>query len=99
MSPSQGDADNDFTGGAGAVVQAAQMSGGVHVRVTEVPLPPPRRLPPATKGFIDRELHIRQLDSLLDESDLRTSDGKLPVVTISTASGSAGLGKTALAVH
>ncbi|MFV2011263.1 ATP-binding protein [Micromonospora sp. LOL_027] len=97
--PGNADADNDFAGGAGAVVQAAQISGGVHVRVTDVPLPPPRQLPPATKGFIDRELHIRQLDSLLDETDLRTSDGRLPVVTISTVSGSAGVGKTALAVH
>nr|MDT0662106.1 tetratricopeptide repeat protein [Micromonospora sp. DSM 115978] len=99
MNTNPGDADNDFTGGAGAVVQAAQITGGVHVQVTDIPFPPPRQLPPATKGFVDRELHIRQLDSLLDETDLLTSEGKLPVVTISTVSGSAGVGKTALAVH
>ncbi|GAB3156779.1 hypothetical protein GCM10027290_55380 [Micromonospora sonneratiae] len=99
MNPNAADADNDFSGGAAAVVQAAQISGGVHFRVTETPFPPPRQLPPATKGFIDREVHIRQLDSLLDETDLRTSDDRLPVVTVSTVSGSAGVGKTALAVH
>jgi len=93
------DTDNDFSGGAGAVVQAGQITGGVHFRITETPFPPPRQLPPATKGFIDREVHIRQLDSLLDETELRTSDSRLPVVTISTVSGSAGVGKTALAVH
>ena len=93
------DTDNDFSGGAGAVVQAGQITGGIHFRITETPFPPPRQLPPATKGFIDREVHIRQLDSLLDETELRTSDSRLPVVTISTVSGSAGVGKTALAVH
>ncbi|WFE67277.1 tetratricopeptide repeat protein [Micromonospora sp. WMMD714] len=93
-------ADNDFSGRSAAVVQAGLIQGDVHLRtVTETPLPSPRQLPPATKGFIDREVHIQQLDSLLDEVELITDKARLPVVTISTISGSAGVGKTALAVH
>ncbi|MEU3116518.1 tetratricopeptide repeat protein [Micromonospora chalcea] len=92
--------ENDFSGNGGAVIQAGVIQGNVSLRaVTDVPLPSPRQLPPATKGFVDREVHIQQLDSLLDEVELVTDRAELPVVTISTISGSAGVGKTALAVH
>ncbi|ASW55935.1 tetratricopeptide repeat protein [Plantactinospora sp. KBS50] len=91
---------NEFAGQAGGVVQAGQVFGGIHFRVVnETGLPSPRQLPPATKGFVDREVHIHQLDSLLDEAELRSVGDTLPVVTITTISGSAGVGKTALAVH
>ncbi|RZT80396.1 tetratricopeptide repeat protein [Micromonospora violae] len=100
MTDDRGPVENDFSGHSGAVVQAGLIQGSVNLRtVKEVPLPSPRQLPPATKGFIDREVHIRQLDSLLDEVELTTDEAQLPVVTISTISGSAGVGKTALAVH
>lgn len=100
MGDDRSSVENDFSGHSAAVVQAGLIQGNVNLRaVTDIPLPSPRQLPPATKGFIDREVHIQQLDSLLDEVDLVTDKERLPVVTISTISGSAGVGKTALAVH
>src|SRR5437763_636703 len=57
-----------------------------------VPLParvPPRELPPDVFGFVGREGELARLDALLDRGG--------PV--IAAVSGTAGVGKTALAVH
>jgi DNA-binding SARP family transcriptional activator/tetratricopeptide (TPR) repeat protein len=52
------------------------------------PLTTPAQLAPEVPGFVDREEHLRRLDSVVD-SDYR-------VVTVS---GTAGVGKTALVTH
>ncbi|UNO42964.1 AfsR/SARP family transcriptional regulator [Streptomyces sp. MST-110588] len=57
----------------------------------EPPRPPvvPRQLPAGTVHFTDREEHLRRLDALLEEGG----------PTVAVVSGTAGVGKTALALH
>jgi DNA-binding SARP family transcriptional activator/tetratricopeptide (TPR) repeat protein len=55
----------------------------------------PRQLPAGVDGFIGREAELKFLDGLLDDRD---EPGPRPVA-ISTITGMAGIGKTALAVH
>ncbi|ADJ47934.1 hypothetical protein AMES_6109 [Amycolatopsis mediterranei S699] len=56
-------------------------------------LPVPRELPPDISGFTGRAGQLDELDRLLDGSRTSTS------VVVSSLSGTAGIGKTALAVH
>ncbi|MEO3780176.1 BTAD domain-containing putative transcriptional regulator [Micromonospora sp. B11E3] len=60
------------------------------------PLPPctPAQLPPAGQGFTGRDALLARLDGLADAADRRSG----PVV-VAVLSGTAGVGKTALAVH
>ncbi|WP_281404344.1 ATP-binding protein [Streptomyces roseirectus] len=55
------------------------------------PAPVPSQLPPPPPAFTGRTRHLRQLDALLDDAD---HPG-----TVSAIVGTAGVGKTALAVH
>ncbi len=55
----------------------------------------PRQLPFDVYGFTGRSNELSRLDALLDEA----AEGAAPAVVISTVSGTAGVGKTALAVH
>ncbi len=50
----------------------------------------PRELPPDIPGFVGREAHLRELDGMLPHT--------WPVI-VSAIAGSAGVGKTSLAVH
>ena len=55
----------------------------------------PRQLPPDVPGFVGRHDQLAALDDLL-----RAADGSSPVsVVVSAIAGTAGVGKTALAVH
>jgi tetratricopeptide (TPR) repeat protein len=65
----------------------------VGVRVPEHPVP--SQLPADVASFTGRDEHLRQLDSLLAE----LTSSRTKAVVISTVSGTAGVGKTALAVH
>ncbi len=62
------------------------------------PLPVPAQLPPAVPAFAGRDEELASLDA-----NLRTAQaglaGTAPAVVISAVSGTAGVGKTALAVH
>jgi tetratricopeptide (TPR) repeat protein len=55
--------------------------------------PAVRQLPRDVSGFVGRAGELARLDALLDQ------DSRLPAVVISAVSGTAGVGKTALAVH
>ncbi|MEO3801301.1 BTAD domain-containing putative transcriptional regulator [Nonomuraea sp. B1E8] len=55
----------------------------------------PRHLPAATRDFVGRGDQIKLLDELLPDGE----SGDAPAVVISAISGTAGIGKTALAVH
>jgi DNA-binding SARP family transcriptional activator len=57
-------------------------------------LPVPAQLPPAVPGFAGRAAELASLDGLA-----RPSQGTPATVVISAVSGTAGVGKTALAVH
>jgi tetratricopeptide (TPR) repeat protein/transcriptional regulator with XRE-family HTH domain len=55
--------------------------------------PVARQLPADVSGFVGRAGELARLDALLDR------DGRVPAVVISAIAGTAGVGKTALAVH
>ncbi|WP_197289604.1 CHAT domain-containing protein [Saccharothrix sp. NRRL B-16348] len=81
---------NSVSGPSGNVVQARDIPGGVHI-TTAVPVRQPRQLPLATGNFTGREPELGELDARLR--------GGTSGVVISAVSGTAGVGKTALAVH
>ena len=56
--------------------------------------PVPRQLPPGPRTFAGRVRELTDLDTVL-----AAPDGAAPTVAISVVSGTAGVGKTALAVH
>ena len=56
------------------------------------PEPVPRQLPVAPRGFAGRDRELKQLDEITAELDVGT-------VVISAVNGTAGVGKTALALH
>jgi DNA-binding SARP family transcriptional activator/tetratricopeptide (TPR) repeat protein len=58
-------------------------------------VPVPRQLPPDVLGFAGREAELRRLDEILLESETRQPTA----VTITALAGTAGIGKTTLAVH
>ncbi|MEN3308796.1 MAG: hypothetical protein V7603_4998 [Micromonosporaceae bacterium] len=65
-----------------------------HARSTSPPAPTPALLPTAVAGFAGRISALKALDALLD-ADAHTG----PAVLITAIDGTAGVGKTALAVH
>ncbi len=62
------------------------------------PMPVPRELPADVAGFTGRAIELTELDLLLPGPDGQPGGGTGPVV-ISAVSGTAGVGKTALAVR
>jgi len=64
------------------------------VVVTAGRMATPAQLPPDTSGFVGRDLELRQLDELL----VRTAEGS-PRSVVVVVSGTAGVGKTVLALH
>ncbi|MFE0019751.1 CHAT domain-containing protein [Amycolatopsis sp. NPDC059021] len=79
----------------GGCVQAGTITGGVHLQVNGhgAKTPVPHELPPDVSGFTGRDDQLGELDRLLARSADSTA------VVISAVSGTAGVGKTALAVH
>jgi DNA-binding SARP family transcriptional activator len=59
--------------------------------------PPPRELPADVSAFTGRVAELRRLDRLMTGRDARA--GRAPAAVISAVSGTAGVGKTALAIH
>ncbi|GIF50407.1 DNA-binding SARP family transcriptional activator [Asanoa ferruginea] len=61
---------------------------------------PPAHLPADVAGFTGREAELARLDTLVGSIEARASDGRDATATLVCAiSGTAGVGKTALAVH
>jgi DNA-binding SARP family transcriptional activator len=69
------------------------------VMITRTPpaQPVPAQLPPVVWAFVGRRAELAQLDGLVTAGP--GSTGRSPAVVISAVSGTAGVGKTALAVH
>jgi DNA-binding SARP family transcriptional activator/Flp pilus assembly protein TadD len=61
-------------------------------------MPVPAQLPPAVPGFAGRGAELARLDAMLTQAE-RERPGEPAAVVISAVSGTAGVGKTALAVH
>ncbi|SFC21328.1 ATP-binding protein [Streptomyces aidingensis] len=81
------------------MVQAGQVSGGVHFHRAErtgdreVP-PKPRQLPADVRGFVNRTEELERLNAVLTGED-----GKPLMVQVCVIAGTAGAGKTSLALH
>ncbi|MEU0957204.1 tetratricopeptide repeat protein [Streptomyces niveus] len=87
---------SDLSGTARDVVQAGQVIGGVHFHgpaPVSVEAPVPRQLPGDSVGFVGRAKELAQLDAL------HTSEGPDGVVPVVVIAGTAGVGKTSLAVR
>ena len=86
---------SQMSGSAGAVVQARDVSGGVHFHETPRRSPdPPRQLPGDVRGFVNRVDELAKLDRALDESAADPN-----AVSVLVISGTAGVGKTSLAIR
>lgn len=86
---------NIFRGTATNVVQAHEIHGNVHFHATDPVLPIPNQLPPDVTHFTGRGTDLTKLDELLAS---RETDQPSAVI-ITAIDGTAGVGKTALAVH
>jgi tetratricopeptide (TPR) repeat protein len=91
-----GDTHSHLSGTAGNAIQARDVSGGVHFHQ----LQPnhghlvPRQLPRDVPGFVGRTGDVARLDSVLG-----TPDGDTALPEIVSIAGTAGVGKTSLAIH
>ncbi|RKN05417.1 tetratricopeptide repeat protein [Streptomyces radicis] len=86
-----------MSGSSRDVVQAGSVSGGVHFHEhggREQGRPAPRQLLRDTRGFVDRADELEQLNAVLPGRD-----GEPLVVSICVIAGTAGAGKTTLALH
>ncbi|WJD99503.1 ATP-binding protein [Streptomyces antimycoticus] len=87
---------SDLSGSARDVVQAGQVLGGVHFHgpaPVRVEVPVPRQLPGDVSGFVGRSAELAELDALLPGDN---GGGPVSVVVIA---GTAGVGKTSLAIR
>ncbi|MCF0096818.1 tetratricopeptide repeat protein [Micromonospora sp. MH99] len=89
--------DHAATGRAGAGAVRGRSSGP---RAAPAParFPVPRQLPPALPGFVGRAAQLTQLDLACADPDSAGDGGRAPA-TVVTLSGTAGVGKTTLAVY
>jgi tetratricopeptide (TPR) repeat protein len=87
---------NEVSAGASQVVQARDIHGSIHIQQPRVSSPPvPQLLPPDITHFTGRDAELGKLDALLN---LDTAAQPAAVV-ISAIAGTAGMGKTALAIR
>jgi len=85
----------ELSGGASDVVQAGEVHGGVHFHgVNYVAELIPRQLPGNVGGFVNRHDELGLLDAGLSEEPRES-----PVVGVFVITGTAGVGKTSLALH
>lgn len=90
-----GDVQNDLTGVGSEVVQARDVSGGIHFHGSIIPVGGiPRQLPPDIRGFVNRTDDMGHLDAILAPSESEAHEFAVCVVV-----GTAGVGKTSLAIH
>lgn len=83
---------NELSGSADDVVQARDVSGGVHFhRTGRPPTPVPRQLPADVRGFVNRSEALDLLTQLSNEAANH--------VVVCVVAGTAGVGKTSLAVR
>ncbi|GAA4530772.1 ATP-binding protein [Amycolatopsis samaneae] len=85
----------EMSGSASDVVQARDVHGGVHFHGGGHSAEPvPRQLPGDVRGFVNRRAELERLDEALG-----ADRGELPAVGVYVIVGTAGVGKTSLALH
>ncbi|MFF0151980.1 ATP-binding protein [Micromonospora sp. NPDC005203] len=89
--------DHATTGRASAGAGRAR-AGGPRPGTPAARFPVPRQLPPALPGFVGRAAQLAELDAACANPGGSGDDG-LATATVMTLSGTAGVGKTTLAVH
>ncbi|MFI7117478.1 tetratricopeptide repeat protein [Amycolatopsis sp. NPDC049868] len=77
----------------GVLVQARVIEGDVTIKVPERKAVVPRQLPVAVRDFIGRQAELDALTAMLDEAAVTG------MVVVSAVEGSAGIGKTTLAIY
>ncbi|NEA68662.1 tetratricopeptide repeat protein [Streptomyces sp. SID12488] len=95
--PRNFESHSDLSGSARDVVQAGNVQGGVHFHRETDPnrASPPRQLPGDVGAFVNRRNEIRALDAVLG----RERGGTSGAAGIYVITGTAGVGKTSLALH
>jgi tetratricopeptide (TPR) repeat protein len=88
-----GSTRSNLSGSAGDVVQARDVHGGVHFHGPTPAGRRPRQLPADVGGFVNRLTEVDLLDTILD------TEGGPPEVGLFVIAGTAGVGKTSLAIH
>lgn len=84
----------------GSAVQARDVSGGIHMyRADVAPALVPRQLPAAIRDFTGRAADLAALDALIPGEKYESAVQRLNAVVITAIDGSAGIGKTALAIY
>jgi DNA-binding SARP family transcriptional activator len=100
--PTAGTDDDTVPGGVrgtiavGSFKESPTASGGPSAATGAGPMPQPAQLPADIRDFTGREAHVKHLCEMLVQDDAGTGPG---AVRIAVVAGTAGLGKTALAVH
>lgn len=96
----RGGSRNDLSGASRDVVQAGSVTGGIHFHEHEATSgdrsgnPPPRQLPRDVSGFVNRTVELDQLNAVLVGAD-----GDPLVISVCVIAGTAGVGKTSLALR
>lgn len=87
---------SELSGSAGNVVQARDISGGVHFHDATPSLQArPAQLPGDVSGFVNRAHQLQSLDGMVAGDDA----GEPGALRVAMVVGTAGVGKTSLAVH
>jgi tetratricopeptide (TPR) repeat protein len=86
---------SEMSGSAENVVQARDVSGGIHFHTPSPSAgPKPRQLPADVRGFVNRDTELTRLSSMLFRR--AADDGTVAVIVVT---GTAGVGKTSLIIH
>ncbi|UED86590.1 ATP-binding protein [Streptomyces profundus] len=91
---------SEISNASGNMVQAGQVSGGVHFHATSpAEVPRPAQLPRDARGFVNRERELAVLDAALTGDPAADSIEAATPLRVLAIVGTAGVGKTSLAVR
>jgi hypothetical protein len=94
-STENGGTSSELSGNAGDVVQARDITGGIHFHgSTRESVPIPAQLPADVRGFVNRTADLQHLDTVLGKGLEHPGSASVCVIA-----GTAGVGKTSLAVR
>lgn len=92
--PPDGTTHSEVSGSAAEIVQARDISGGIHFHGSADGTPSPQQLPSDVSGFVNREAELQRLETEI----VPRTDGA-PGISLIIIAGTAGVGKTSLALR